>query len=501
MNGRLQNPQGKINEKTTTRKMLLKELLENIETIARAGTDNAEVLSLALDSRAVGKGTLFFAVRGTRADGHDHIAEAVMRGAAGVICEEFPEVIQAGVAYVKVADSAAAAGEISSAFYGHPSRQMQVVGVTGTNGKTTAATLLYDLFRKLGYKAGLISTISYRIDTEETASTHTTPDPVRLNEMMAQMAARGCAYCFMEVSSHSIAQKRIAGIRFAGGIFTNITHDHLDYHGTFSEYIKAKKKFFDDLPREAFALTNADDRNGSVMMQNTPAAVKSYSLKTFADYKCRILETAPEGMLLELDGEQLWTKFLGKFNAYNLTAVYGAARLLGAGKEEVLTAMSTLLPVRGRFETVHSPSGVTAVIDYAHTPDALKNVIEALNDIRQGSGKLYVIVGCGGNRDRTKRPEMARIALEGADTAIFTSDNPRNEKPEDILAEMTGGLTRSARWLTITDRAEAIRAAGMMAVKGDIILIAGKGHETYQITGAQTRHFDDKEEILKIFNP
>ncbi len=303
----------------------------------------------------------------------------------------------------------------------------------------------------------------------------------------------------MEVSSHSVIQERIAGLQFAGGIFTNLTHDHLDYHGTFAEYIRAKKLFFDGLPKGAFALTNTDDRNGSVMTQNTAAKVSTYSLKGFTDYKCRILETVPEGMLLELDSEQVWVKFLGRFNAYNLTAVYGAARLLGVSKDEALTALSALTPVSGRFETVRSASGVTAVIDYAHTPDALRNVMDTINDLRQGGGKLFVVVGCGGNRDKTKRPEMARIALEGSDTTIFTSDNPRNEKPEDIIADMTAGLTGSGRWLTITDRAEAIKAAAMMARSGDMILIAGKGHETYQIIGDETRHFDDKEEIIRRF--
>ncbi len=479
--------------------MLLKELLENTAVAEIAGSDLAEVSSLTFDSRNVTPGALFFAVAGTASDGHDYIDTAVSSGAAAIVCQRMPEKQAGGVTYIRVTDSAAEVGRMASLFYGSPSGKLKLVGVTGTNGKTTIATLLYDMFRALGYKAGLISTVTYRIGDKAIESTHTTPDAIRLNAMMAEMADCGCDYCFMEVSSHSIVQQRIAGLEFAGGIFTNITHEHLDYHGTFAEYIRAKKLFFDSLPKGAFALTNADDRNGGVMVQNTAANVKTYSLKSFADYKCRILETVPEGMLLELDSEQVWVKFLGRFNASNLTAVYGAARLLGAGKDEALTALSTLTPVSGRFETVRSASGVTAIIDYAHTPDALSNVIDTINDLRQGGGKLFVVVGCGGKRDKTKRPEMARIALEGSDTAIFTSDNPRNEKPEDIIADMTAGLTGSRRWLTITDRGEAIKAAAMMARSGDIILIAGKGHETYQIIGDRTHHFDDHEEILRCF--
>lgn len=480
--------------------MKLNELLSGIEVISISGNRDTDITSLGFDSRNVVAGQLFFAVRGSASDGHAYIAGAITKGAAGVICEELPETLSNKVAYVVVEDSSAVLGKIASTFYGSPSHKLRLVGVTGTNGKTTIATLLYDMFRKLGYKAGLISTVSYMIDTEEIASTHTTPDAIRLNGMLAEMVARGCEYCFMEVSSHSIVQERIAGLRFVGGIFTNITHEHLDYHGTFAEYIRAKKRFFDTLISNAFALVNTDDKNGNVMVQNTQAAIKTYALKRFSDFSCRILENTPEGMLLDIDDEQVWTRFLGGFNAYNLTAVYGAARLLGADKQETLRIISTLTPVNGRFDTLHSPQGITAIVDYAHTPDALKNVIDTANELR-GDGKLIVVVGCGGDRDRTKRPVMAEIALEGADIAIFTSDNPRHEEPNAILDEMTAGLTGSDRWLCITDRRQAIKTAATMAQPGDFILIAGKGHETYQIIGDRHDHFDDKEEIktfLKI---
>ncbi len=474
--------------------MKLTDLTSDIEITGKAGAADADISSLGFDSRNIGKGGLFFAVRGTAGDGHDYIASATEHGASAVVCERLPERIDENIAYITVADSAAAVGLIASRFYGYPSRHLKLVGVTGTNGKTTTATLLYDMFRGLGYKAGLISTVVYKIDEEERTSTHTTPDAIRLNAMLAEMVERGCDYCFMEVSSHSIVQERIAGLHFAGGIFTNITHEHLDYHGTFAEYIKAKKRFFDTLPQDAFALVNADDRNGNVMVQNTAGKVSTYALQRFADFPCRIIENTPEGMQLELEGRQVWTRFLGRFNAYNLAAVYGAARLLGADRDEVLRILSTLRPVNGRFDTLHSPAGITAIIDYAHTPDALKNVIDTVNELRNGAGRLIVVVGCGGDRDRTKRPVMADIALQGADIAIFTSDNPRHEDPDAILHEMTAHLTVSNKWLAITDRRQAIRTAATIATKGDYILIAGKGHETYQITGDVKSHFDDKEE-------
>ena len=360
-------------------------------------------------------------------------------------------------------------------------------------------TLLYDLVRALGHKAGLISTVVYCVDEREIPSTHTTPDSIRLNEMMAEMVEAGCDYCFMEVSSHSLVQHRTAGLHFVGGIFSNITHDHLDYHKTFAEYIRAKKLFFDGLPAGAFALTNADDRNGMVMVQNTKATVKTYALQSFADFRCRIVETLLDGMLLNLDGTEVWVKFLGKFNAYNLLSVYAAAILLGADRNEVLRILSELTSVNGRFEPIHSPNGVTAIVDYAHTPDALQNVISTINEIRKKGQKLYVVVGCGGNRDATKRPEMAKIAVDGSDMAILTSDNPRLEKPEDIIEQMKAGIEPGVRYLAITDRREAIKTAVALAAPGDIILVAGKGHETYQDVGGVKHHFDDREEIRTAF--
>jgi UDP-N-acetylmuramoyl-L-alanyl-D-glutamate--2,6-diaminopimelate ligase len=372
--------------------------------------------------------------------------------------------------------------------------------VTGTNGKTTTATLLYNLFRALGYEAGLISTVRYCVGGNCTESTHTTPDALRLNAMMAEMAACGCEYCFMEVSSHSIVQRRIEGLTFAGAIFTNITHDHLDYHKTFAEYIRAKKLFFDDLPPEAFALVNADDRNGRVMAQNTRAAVRTLSLETAADFRCRVVEMRMDGMLLSIDGRELWVRFLGRFNAYNLLGIYGAAMLLGADRDEVLTALSGLEAVEGRFEYMVSPDGVTAVVDYAHTPDALQNVIDTINDILPPERRLITVVGCGGNRDNTKRPKMAHIAASKSDMAILTSDNPRFEEPDEIIAQMKAGIVSGDRYVAITDRREAIRAATVMARPGDVVLVAGKGHENYQDVKGVKFHFDDREEIAKAFN-
>ncbi len=475
--------------------MKLDELIASLAPLSVEGKTDTEVQSLGFDSRTAGAGQLFFALRGTASDGHAYIPQAAAAGAAGIVCEELPETRAAGTAYILVTDSHAALGEAAAAFYGHPSRSLKLVGVTGTNGKTTTATLLADLFRKAGYRTGLISTVTYRIDDEERPSTHTTPDAIRLNSMLAEMVDRGCDYCFMEVSSHSIVQKRIAGLQFAGGIFTNITHEHLDYHGTFAEYIRAKKMFFDALPADAFALSNADDRNGGVMLQNTRAAKHTYSLRSFADFRCRILENAPQGMLLEMDGCQVWVRFMGRFNAYNLAAVYGTARLLGADRDETLRILSTLKPVNGRFDTLHSEDGITAIVDYAHTPDALANVIDTVNELRTAGSRLIVVVGCGGDRDRTKRPVMASRCTEKADLSIFTSDNPRHEDPEAILDEMTAGLPAADSWIRITDRRQAIRTAAVTARPGDWILVAGKGHETYQIIGDRRDHFDDKEEI------
>ena len=463
------------------------------------GPAEREIAKLTYDSRRVERGDCFFAVAGTQCDGHDFIPAAVGRGAAAVVCQRLPEVLAPAVTYVEVADTNAAMADLAAAFYDDPSRELKVVGITGTNGKTTTATLLHDLFRALGYEAGLISTVVYRIGGRETEATHTTPDAIRLNAMMREMADAGCAYCFMECSSHAIVQERIRGLRFAGGIFSNITHDHLDYHKTFAEYIRAKKLFFDRLPQGAFALTNADDRNGAVMLQNTAARRYTYSLRSMADFRAKILEMHPDGMLLRIDGSEVWVGFLGRFNASNLLAVYGTACLLGFDRAEVLRAMSALHPVSGRLEFIRAANGTTAVVDYAHTPDALENVLQTLDEVRRPTQRLIVVCGCGGDRDRTKRPEMAQIAVKYASTAIFTSDNPRHESPEAILDEMTAGLQPGDRYLRITDRAEAIRTAVMLSAPGDLLLVAGKGHETYQIVGDERRHFDDREELRRDF--
>lgn len=478
---------------------MLDKLLQGVEVRSLVGDGTVAVGRLEFDSRKVVPDTLFFATRGTQADGHAYIPAAVAAGAAAVVCEELPAERPVGVTFVQVPDSTVALGQVASAFYGHPSRRLKLVGVTGTNGKTTTATLLYRMFRRLGYKAGLISTVVYCVDEREIPSTHTTPDSIRLNAMMAEMVEAGCDYCFMEVSSHSLVQHRTAGLTFVGGIFSNITHDHLDYHKTFAEYIRAKKLFFDGLPAGAFALTNADDRNGMVMVQNTKATVKTYALQSFADFRCRIVETLLDGMLLNLDGSEVWVKFLGRFNAYNLTSVYATALLLDARRDEVLRILSDLTSVDGRFEPIHSKEGVTAIVDYAHTPDALQNVIGTINEIRKKDQRLYVVVGCGGNRDATKRPEMAKIAVDGSDMAVLTSDNPRLEEPGAIIEQMKSGLEPGARYLAITDRREAIKAAVALARPGDIILVAGKGHETYQDVGGVKHHFDDREEVRAAF--
>ena len=478
---------------------MLDKLLQGVEVRSLVGDGTVAVGRLEFDSRKVVPDTLFFATRGTQADGHAYIPAAVAAGAAAVVCEELPAERPVGVTFVQVPDSTVALGQVASAFYGHPSRRLKLVGVTGTNGKTTTATLLYRMFRRLGYKAGLISTVVYCVDEREIPSTHTTPDSIRLNGMMAEMVEAGCDYCFMEVSSHSLVQHRTAGLAFVGGIFSNITHDHLDYHKTFAEYIRAKKLFFDGLPAGAFALTNADDRNGMVMVQNTKATVKTYALQSFADFRCRIVETLLDGMLLNLDGSEVWVKFLGRFNAYNLTSVYATALLLDARRDEVLRILSDLTSVDGRFEPIHSKEGVTAIVDYAHTPDALQNVIGTINEIRKKDQRLYVVVGCGGNRDATKRPEMAKIAVDGSDMAVLTSDNPRLEEPGAIIEQMKSGLEPGARYLAIMDRREAIKAAVALARPGDIILVAGKGHETYQDVGGVKHHFDDREEVRAAF--
>ena len=477
----------------------LQDIISAIDTIEIVGDTSVEVAALNYDSRRVAAGDCFFAVVGVQSDGHNYIAQAIERGARAVVCERLPEEAIDGVCYVQVADTNAAMADMAAAFYGHPSRELKLVGVTGTNGKTTTATLLYDLFRMLGYRAGLISTVVYRVGDRQIESTHTTPDAIRLNTMLREMVDEGCDYCFMECSSHAIVQDRIRGLQFAGGMFTNLTHDHLDYHKTFAEYLRAKKLFFDNLPKGAFALTNIDDRNGRVMVQNTRASVRTLSLRSMADFRCKVIEMLLDGMLLRLDGEEVWVKFIGRFNAYNLLTIYAAALMLGQRKEEVLTAISSLQSVSGRFEYIRAEDGTTAVVDYAHTPDALENVITTIEEIRRPDQNLIVLCGCGGDRDKTKRPEMAAIAVKYATTAIFTSDNPRSEDPEQILRDMVEGLPSSARYLKIADREDAIRTAAMLARPGDIILLAGKGHETYQIIGTEKIHFDDREQIRKHF--
>ena len=474
-------------------------LLRGVQVLARAGAEEAQIAALCYDSRSVEPGSCFFAVRGTATDGHRFIPMAVERGAVAVVCQTLPEELHPAVAYVVVEDSERTMAEMASAFYDHPSRELKLVGITGTNGKTTTATLLYELVRKLGYRAGLISTVVYKVDDREIPSTHTTPDTIRLNRMLREMVEAGCDYCFMECSSHAIVQKRTYGLHFAGGLFSNLTHDHLDYHKTFAEYLKAKKGFFDALPKGAFAVTNSDDRNGSVMVQNTRARIRSYSLRSVADYRAKITEMHLEGMLLQIDGQELWTTLTGRFNASNLLVVYATAVELGFERGEVLTAMSLLRPVSGRFECLRSESGVIGVVDYAHTPDALENVLQTIQEIQSGSGALVVVCGCGGDRDREKRPEMARIAASYATTTILTSDNPRNEDPEAILDEMERGMPGDARYLRITDRAAAIRTAVMLSKRGDVVLVAGKGHENYQIIGGTKHPFDDREELRKAF--
>ena len=466
---------------------LLNNLLAQSQVLARAGAADAEISALCYDSRTVESGSCFFAVVGTVTDGHRFIPMAIERGAAAVVCQQMPEVVDPRVAYVVVEDSEQVMAEMAAAFYDHPSRELKLVGVTGTNGKTTTATLLYELVRRLGYRAGLISTVVYKIDDREITSTHTTPDTIRLNEMLREMVEVGCDYCFMECSSHAIVQRRTYGLHFTGGLFSNLTHDHLDYHKTFAEYLKAKKGFFDALPKSAFALTNVDDRNGRVMVQNTRARIKSYSLRSMADYRCKIVEMHLDGMLLQLNGRELWSPLTGRFNASNLLAVYATA------------ALSLLRPVSGRFECVRADNGLLGVVDYAHTPDALENVLQTIDEIRGEESSLVVVCGCGGNRDREKRPEMARIAAAHATTTILTSDNPRHEDPEAILDEMEQGIPSGSRYLRITDRAAAIRTAVMLAKAGDVILVAGKGHETYQIVGDERHPFDDRAELRKAF--
>ena len=474
----------------------LNDLLRGLACVSVEGASDVEVAELVYDSRRVRPGSCFFAVRGTASDGHDYIPAAVAAGASVVVCERLPEPLPAGATFVRVADTNAAMGDLAAAFYDHPSRSLRLVGVTGTNGKTTTATLLYELVRASGCRAGLISTVVYRIGERSIEATHTTPDAIRLQSMMREMVDAGCEYCFMECSSHAIVQERIRGLHFAGGVFTNLTHDHLDYHKTFAEYLRAKKLFFDALPAGAFALTNADGRNGSCLRDYIDVVDLA---KAHVVAITRMVEDRIDGMLLRIDGSEVWVGFLGRFNACNLLAVYGTAVLLGIDRQRVLQTLSSLRPVSGRFETIRAANGVTAVVDYAHTPDALENVLRTLGELRRPGQKLAVVCGCGGDRDRTKRPEMARIAVKYADTAIFTSDNPRHESPEAILDEMIAGLAPADRYLRIADRAEAIRTAVMLASPGDLLLVAGKGHETYQIVGDTKHPSDDREEVRRAF--
>lgn len=480
---------------------ILSDILKNVVLLGTTGNIEIKITSIQFDSRKVESGCAFVAVRGTESDGHQYIVMAIEKGANAIICEEMPVELNESVTYIKVSNSADALGKMASAWYDFPSSRLTLVGVTGTNGKTTIATLLYQLFRELGYKAGLLSTVRNYIDDTAIEATHTTPDALALNELLAKMVEAGCEYAFMEVSSHSVDQRRIAGLEFNGGIFTNITRDHIDYHQTFENYLKAKKRFFDELSENAFALTNVDDKNGMVMLQNSKAKKYSYSLRTIADFKTKILEHSFEGMLLNMNDREVNVSFIGRFNASNLSAVYGAAVLLGQNELEVLRIISALHSVSGRFETLHSPVGYTAIVDYAHTPDALNNVIGTINQILQGNGRLITVVGCGGNRDKGKRPMMAREAVTGSWKAILTSDNPRFEDPQDILNDMLAGLdmTEKAKSLAIIDRREAIKTACAIAQPGDVVLVAGKGHEDYQIIQGVKHHFDDKEEVRKCF--
>ena len=481
--------------------MKLQELLKNIKPIQIIGDVETEITGVNIDSRKIKDGHLFIAMKGTQTDGHSYIGKAVGLGAKAILLEDMPEERQKDVTYIQVASTEDAVGKVATIFHGDPSRHLILVGVTGTNGKTTIATLLYNMFRKFGYKCGLLSTVCNYIDGEVIPADHTTPDPIELNELLSKMVEAGCEYAFMECSSHAIHQKRIGGLKFAGGIFTNLTRDHLDYHKTFENYRNAKKAFFDGLPKDAFAITNADDKNGMVMVQNTKATIKTYSIRTMADFKAKILECHFDGMELEVNGKEVNVQFIGKFNVSNLLAVYGAAVMLGKDPEEVLVVMSTLHSVDGRLQPFHSPKGYTAIVDYAHTPDALENVLNAIHEVLNGKGEVITVCGAGGNRDKGKRPLMAQEAEKQSDKVIITSDNPRFEEPQDIINDMLAGLDarQMKKVISIVDRKEAIRTACMMAQKGDVILIAGKGHETYQDVKGVKHHFDDKEVLQDIF--
>ena len=483
--------------------MKLSKLLKYVKPIAIIGDADVEIQGVNIDSRKIEDGHLFVAIKGTQTDGHRFIPKALELGATAVLCEDMPETCQEGVTYVQVASTEDAVGPVATVFYGEPSQTLKLVGVTGTNGKTTIATLLYNMFRKFGHKCGLLSTVCNYIEGEPIPADHTTPDPIELNKLLHQMVEAGCEYAFMECSSHAIAQKRIGGLKFTGGLFTNLTRDHLDYHKTFENYRDAKKAFFDELPKDAFAITNADDKNGQVMVQNCKAQIKTYSIRQMADFRARIIECHFEGMYLEINGREVGVQFIGKFNVSNLLAVYGAAVMMGKRPEDVLVVLSTLKSVAGRLEPIRSQDGVTAIVDYAHTPDALENVLNAIHEVLDGKqGKVITVCGAGGNRDKGKRPLMAQEAVKQSDLVIITSDNPRFEEPQDIINDMLAGLTaqQMKKVISIADRREAIKTATMLAQKGDVILIAGKGHEDYQEIKGVKHHFDDREVVKEIFN-
>ncbi|WP_273533260.1 UDP-N-acetylmuramoyl-L-alanyl-D-glutamate--2,6-diaminopimelate ligase [Prevotella aurantiaca] len=483
--------------------MKLNDLLKNVKPLNIEGDADKDIKGINIDSRKIELGHLFIAIKGTQTDGHKYIEKAIELGATAILLEEMPtEPINKCITYIQVKSTEEAVGNVATTFYGNPSHHLKLVGVTGTNGKTTVATLLYNMFRKFGHKVGLLSTVCNYIDDEVIPADHTTPDPIALNELLAKMVAEGCEYAFMECSSHAIQQRRIGGLKFAGGLFTNLTRDHLDYHKTFDNYRNAKKIFFDDLDKDAFAIINADDKNGMVMVQNCKAQIKTYSIKRMADFRARILECHFEGMYLEIDGKEVGVQFIGKFNVSNLLAVYGTAIMLGKKSEDILVALSTLKSVNGRLEPITSPEGYTAIVDYAHTPDALENVLMAIHEVLDGKGgHVFTVCGAGGNRDKGKRPLMAIEAVKRSDKVILTSDNPRNEEPQAIIDDMLAGLdtTQKKKVLSISDRKEAIRTACMMAQKGDVILIAGKGHETYQEINGIKHHFDDHEVVREIF--
>jgi UDP-N-acetylmuramoyl-L-alanyl-D-glutamate--2,6-diaminopimelate ligase len=483
---------------------LLKDILYKAGIIEVVGSTNVAITAISFDSRKIEKDSLFAAVKGTLSDGHKYIDDTISKGAIAILCEEFPSAINEKITYVKVKDVSAALGIVAANFYDNPSEKIKLVGVTGTNGKTTTVTLLFNLFKKLGYKAGLLSTVKNQINNDVVPATHTTPDAIQLNALLRQMIDKGCTHCFMEVSSHAVVQNRISGIHFSGAVFTNITHDHLDYHKTFDEYIKAKKRFFDLLSPDAFALTNKDDVNGMLMLQNTRAEKKTYSLRSMADFKCKVVENQFSGLLLNIDNQEVWSKLIGSFNAYNLLAVYATAVLLKEDKTNVLTTLSTLSSVEGRFQYIRNEKGVIGIVDYAHTPDALLNVLKTINDIRTGNEKVITVVGCGGDRDAVKRPVMAKIACDLSTKVILTSDNPRSEVPESIIKDMQAGVdaVNHKKTISITDRAEAIKTACSYAEPGDIILVAGKGHEKYQEIKGVKYPFDDMEvlqENLRLF--